>query len=367
MARYTDDSRDKVRDAVDFVDLVGSRVELRKAGVRRYVGLCPFHEERSPSFGIDPIEKLYHCFGCGVGGDVFKWVMEIENVGFSEALEILADRYNVPLERTEEDPGAAERRTREKRLMALLERAAAFYVRMLWESPEAEGARAYLGERGLDEATCREFRVGYSPSGWDRVVRASTGAGYSVEELMAVGLAQRSRGQSGVIDRFRGRLMFPWADERGRVLGFGARALSADQTPKYLNTSETDIFRKGRQVYGADIARTAAAKAGSVVLVEGYTDVIAFHQAGVRHTVGQQGTALTSDQAGALTRLASRVVLCLDADSAGQAAMLKAATVIRSVKRDADVRVVALPAGSDPADVVAREGAEAVRAMIDAA
>src|SRR4051794_12002162 len=153
MARYTDGSRDKVRDAVDFVDLVGSRVELRKAGVRRYVGLCPFHEERSPSFGIDPIEKLYHCFGCGVGGDVFKWVMELDNVGFGEALEILAERYNVTLERTDEDPRAAERRARQKQLMAVLERAGAYYVRMLWESPEAEGARRYLADRGLDEAT----------------------------------------------------------------------------------------------------------------------------------------------------------------------------------------------------------------------
>ena len=341
MARYADDSKEKVRDAVDFVDLVGSRVELRKAGVRRYTGLCPFHEERSPSFGIDPLEKVYHCFGCGAGGDVFQWVMDIENLGFVEALEVLADRYNVPLERTDEDPRAAERRARQKRLMAVLERAAAYYVRQLWEAPEAAAARAYLADRGSGRGD------GAGVPGrllavvvWDKLVGASQRAGFSADDLLAVGLAQRSRGRSGLIDRFRGRLMFPWADERGRVLGFGARALSADQQPKYLNTSETDIFHKGGQVYGADIARVPAAKAGTVVLVEGYTDVLAFHQAGVQHTVGQQGTALTKDQASALTRLASRVVLCLDADSAGREAMLKAATVVRSVKADADLRVV---------------------------
>jgi DNA primase len=364
MARYTDDSRERVRDAVDFVDLVGSRVELRKAGVRRYTGLCPFHDERSPSFGIDPLEKLYHCFGCGEGGDVFKWVMEIDHVSFGEALEILADRYNVALERTEEDPRAAERRERDKRLMALLERAAAYYVRLLWESPEAAGAREYLASRGLSEAVAREFRVGFSPEGWDRVVVGSQRSGFTEAELLAVGLAQRSRGRTSLIDRFRGRLMFPWADPRGRVLGFGARALADDQQPKYLNTAETTIFSKGSQVYGADLARVAAAKLGAVVLVEGYTDVLALHQAGARHTVGQQGTALTKDQATALTRLAPRIVLCLDADSAGQQAMLKAASVVRSVKADADLRVVALPPGSDPADVAQRESAEAVEALL---
>src|SRR3954447_25571944 len=170
MARFTDDSRDRVRDAVDFVDLVGSRVELRRAGVRRYVGLCPFHEERSPSFGIDPVEKLYHCFGCGAGGDVFKWVMELEGVPFGEALELLADRYNVALDRTEEDPRATQRRERRDRLHAVLERTAAYYVRLLWESAAAAPAREYLASRGLEEATLREFRVGYAPSAWDRVV-----------------------------------------------------------------------------------------------------------------------------------------------------------------------------------------------------
>ncbi len=365
-ARFTDDSRDKVREAVDFADLVGQRTELKRAGVNRMVGLCPFHDERSPSFGIDPVEKLYHCFGCGAGGDLFTFVMETESVGFGEALELLADRYKVPLERTEEDPGAADRRARRERLHALLERTAAWYVRMLWEAPEAAQAREYLASRGLSESVCREFRVGFSPDSWDRVVGASQRAGYSADELLASGLASRKRDGGGLLDRFRGRLMFPWADARGRVLGFGARALKEGDTPKYLNSSEGEVFSKGKQVYGTHLARAAAAKAGSVVLVEGYTDVIALHQAGVRNAVGQMGTALTDGQAGELAKLAPSVTLCLDGDSAGQNATLKGSGVLRSLTPPADVRVAALPEGSDPADVVA-EDPERMTAILDAA
>src|SRR3712207_3330916 len=173
MARYTQESREKVRDAVDFAELVGARTELRRAGARRLQGLCPFHEERTPSFGIDPVEKLYHCFGCGTGGDLFSFVMETEGLDFAGALESLADRYGVELEREAEDPREAARRVRRERLLALLERTAAYYVRVLWESPEAGAAREYLAGRGLQEATLREFRVGFAPSRWDRVLVAS--------------------------------------------------------------------------------------------------------------------------------------------------------------------------------------------------
>ncbi len=304
MARYTDDSRERVRDAVDFAELVGARTELRAAGQRRLTGLCPFHDERTPSFGIDPVEKLYHCFGCGAGGDVFKFVMETEGLDFAGALESLAARAGIELEREAEDPRDAERRARRDRLLALLERTAAYYVRVLWESAEAAPAREYLAERGLEEGALREHRVGYAPSAWDKVLTASRRAGYTEAELLAAGLVARGRDGRGVYDRFRRRIMFPLADERGRVLGFGARALSPDQKPKYLNTSESDLFHKGRMVYGADLARAAAAKAGRVVLVEGYTDVIALRQAGVTETVCSMGTALTDDQVHALRRLA---------------------------------------------------------------
>src|SRR3954453_13152409 len=181
MARYTQESREKVRDAVDFAELVGARTELRRAGANRLQGLCPFHEERTPSFGIDPVEKLYHCFGCGVGGDVFSFVMESEGLDFAGALEWLADRTGVELERDAEDPRDAARRQRDDRLFALLERTAAYYVRVLWESAEAADAREYLKARGLEESALREYRVGYSPSRWDRVLVASRSAGYTEE------------------------------------------------------------------------------------------------------------------------------------------------------------------------------------------
>jgi len=374
MARYTQESRERVRDAIDFAELVGARTELKRAGQNRLQGLCPFHEERTPSFGIDPVEKLYHCFGCGAGGDVFSFVMETEGLDFGAALESLAERAGVELERESEDPRDAAKRVRRERLLALLERTAAYYVRVLWEGGEAAGAREYLLARGLDEATLREFRVGYSPSRWDRVLMASRKAGYSEEELLAAGLSSRSRDGSGrLFDRFRGRIMFPLADERGRVLGFGARALGSGQQPKYLNTSDGEVFHKGRMVYGADLARAAAAKAGRVVLVEGYTDVIALRQAGVPEAVCSMGTALTTQQVDALARLAPRVLFCQDPDAAGQKAIgrglegLAEHNADRRTGTKVDFRIVRLPAGQDPADVVQASGADAMRRLLDGA
>jgi DNA primase len=370
--RYTQDSRERVRDAVDFEELVGARTELRKAGVRRLQGLCPFHDERTPSFGIDPVEKLYHCFGCGAGGDVFSFVMESEGLDFGGALESLADRYGVELERETEDPAMAARRERTDRLRALLERTAAYYVRVLWESPEAESARSYLAGRGLEEATLREFRVGFSPSAYDRVLTASSRAGYSDAELLACGLASQRRDGRGLIDRFRGRIMFPLCDERGRVLGFGARALRPDDRPKYLNSSDNEVFHKGRIVYGSDLARASAARAGRLVLVEGYTDVVALRQAGVPEVVCSMGTALTDQQVDALRRLAPTVLFCQDPDTAGQEAVKRGTTAVRALNnrtqgRGLDFRIVRLPSGKDPADVVQQDGADAMRSLLDRA
>jgi DNA primase len=361
--RYTEESRDRVRDAVDMADLVGTRVELRRAGVNRMEGLCPFHDERTPSFGINPAEKLFYCFGCGQGGDLFKFVELTEGLGFKEALESLAERYGIQLEPVEEDPQAAERRKERGRLYELLERTATFYVRYLWDSGEAAGARTYLAERGLDEGALREFRVGYAPSAWDKVLVASRRAGFSDRELVAAGLAVRGdKGNGRTYDRFRRRIMFPLCDGRGRVLGFGARAMGADQKPKYLNSSDNEVFHKGRMVFGADIARVAAAKASEVVVAEGYTDVIAMHQAGLRNTVGLMGTAMTDDQVSELARLAPTVLLALDADSAGQEAMLRAARV--AAGRKLALRVVPLPPGSDPADLAQAEGPDAVKRLV---
>jgi len=364
VARYTDDSNERVRDAVDMVDLVGARVELRRAGATRYEGLCPFCDERTPSFGINPGGKLFHCFGCGEGGDAFKFVQLTEGVKFKRALEFLADRYGVQLEVVEEDSAAAERRRARDRLLELLERTAAWYVRVLWQAKEAEPARAFLASRGLEEGLLREFRVGYAPSAWDRVLLASRRAGFSDRELVAAGLACRARGEGRTYDRFRRRIMFPLCDARGRVLGFGARAVGERQQPRYLNSSDNAIYHKGRQLFGADIARAYAARAGSVIVAERYTDVIAMHQSGLRNTVGLTGTALTEQQVGELARLAPTVTLALAADSAGQEAMLRAARA--AAGRNLAVRVVPLPQGANPADLIRSEGAKAVQQRVDA-
>ena len=247
MTRYTADSRDRVLDAVDMVSLVSARTELRRAGVNSYFGLCPFHEERTGSFHVSPDDKLYHCFGCQASGNPFTFVMETEGLDFKSALETLADRFGVTLETEDEDPAAASRRQRRERLYTLLGRASSYYARYLWESAEAAPAREYLLGRGLSQETLRQFRVGYAPSAWDRMLRASRAAGFSEEELLLTGLAQRSKSRPAQLyDRFRERIMFPSADARGRVRGFGARAMRENQRPKYLNTAEGDLYQKRR-------------------------------------------------------------------------------------------------------------------------
>ena len=364
MTRYTDDSRERVREAVDMVALVSARTELRRAGVNSYFGICPFHEERTGSFHVSPDERLYHCFGCQASGDAFKFVMETEGVDFSGALETLAQRFGVELQVEAEDPQAAARRERRDRLQTLVDRAAVYYARYLWEAREAADARDYLLGRGLREETLREFRVGYAPSAWDRMMLASRRAGFTDEELLTVGLAQRSKQRPGqIFDRFRGRIMFPSADQRGRVVGFGARAMRDTQRPKYLNSAENELYRKREQLFGIDLARSAAARAGRMILVEGYTDVLALHQAGLSNAVGIMGTSLTEEQVGILERVVSVLELCLDADRAGQDAMLRAARLAES--RKLELRVVPLPDGTDPADLIERDGADALRSLVE--
>jgi DNA primase len=362
VALYTSDSKDRVREAVDFLELVSARTELRRAGPARYEGLCPFHDERTPSFGIDPAQKVYYCFGCQAAGDVFTFVQETEGVDFKGALELLAERYGVELQREEEDPRQAERRQHRERLLELLSRTSAYYERYLWESKEAAHAREYLTGRGLGEEILREFRIGYAPSGWDRVLRASREGKFTNREVYEAGLAQRSEQSGKLYDRFRSRIVFPLADIRGRVLGFGARAMSEGRGPKYLNTADNDVYHKGLHLYGADLARQHATRAGQVILCEGYTDVIALHQAGMRNAVGLMGTALTADQVGELARMAQTILLALDADSAGQEAMLKAFRL--TSKRNLELRVAVLPPGSDPADLVQNAGPEAMQAAV---
>src|SRR5512133_3386751 len=300
MARFTTDSRDRVKDAADIVEIVSAYTDLQQRG-QDYWGNCPFHEERTPSFKVNPRDKLYYCFGCEASGDVFRFVEEKEGLSCPEAVEALAERYGVGL------------------------------------------------ERGLGEEVLRRFGVGMAPSPWDQVLTGSQRAGFKVEELVAAGLAQKGR-QGGHYDRFRNRITFPIRDQRGRVLGFGARALSPGAQPKYLNSPEGELYRKSHTLYGIDQARGPIAKARRAILVEGYTDVLALHQAGVEEAVAIMGTALTPEQLSLLAGLTDSVVLALDADAAGADAMIRAQKVAGG--RGLELRVTAMPEGEDPADLL---------------
>jgi DNA primase len=295
---------------------------------------------------------------------VFRFVQEKEGLGFGEAVETLADRYGVEMEREREDPRAEEARKRRARLGEALERTAQFYAHYLWESREAGKAREYLGSRGFGEEVLRAFGVGYAPSAWDQVLTRGQRAGFGVPELAAAGLVQKGR-QGGHYDRFRARIMFPVRDGRGRVQGFGARALRPDSKPKYLNSPEGELYRKSRTLYGIDRARAAIAKAGRAVVVEGYMDVLAAHQAEIEEAVAVMGTAITPEQLQQLSGHAEEAVLALDADRAGRAAMLRAQHVAGS--RKLRLRVAAMPAGEDPADMLKTGEAGRVREVIEGA
>src|SRR5665811_1201615 len=333
--------------------------ELRKAGAN-YSGRCPFHEERTPSFSVNPAEKLYYCFGCGAGGNLFGFVQAKENLDFAAAVEYLADKYGIVLEYEESSPrGDAERRRRE-RLRALLEQATQYYERVLHDSQAAAPARQYLAQRGLAEDICHQFRLGFSLPGWDKLRDAARSKKFSEEELLAAGLVVPGKSVRPY-DRFRGRIMFPLADDRGRTLGFGARTMG-DERPKYLNSPETPLYHKSEAVFGLHAAKAAAGREDRVYVVEGYTDVLALVQAGVHNVVASMGTALTEQQLKRLARVTRNLYLCFDADAAGLGAMSRALTLGR--KMGLSLHVVRVPDGLDPADyVLSGAGGEGFRAL----
>jgi DNA primase len=343
VARIQEAAVREVVAAADMVEVVAARTQLRRVGAR-YTGLCPFHEERTPSFSVNPQDKLFYCFGCGAGGDVITFVRETEQLDFAGAVEWLAERFRVTLEYEEASPRVDAHRRRRERLYSILDQAASFYERHLWESEAGEPARAYLTGRGLEEGVCREFRLGLAPMGNQLAAKASA-KGFSAEELRAAGLLNR-RGN----DYFSGRLLFPLADARGRVVGIGARRLREGDplAAKYVNSPEGELFHKGSILYGLHLARTAIAKAQHACVVEGYTDVLALRQAGFEAVVASMGTSLTERQLRELGRLARRVYLCFDADAAGEAATLRGMEL--AAGQGLDVHVVPLPPGLDPAD-----------------
>ena len=344
MARIKDTSVDAVKHAADMAAVVELRTQLRKGGGGELTGRCPFHDERTPSFWLNPVKQLYYCFGCGAKGDLISFVRETEGLDFAEAVERLADRFNVPLEYEEASPGQDAARKRRERLYAVLEQAASFYERYLWDSQAGSMARDYLAGRALSEEACREFRLGLALGG-TVLTRKAVEKGFTVDELRAAGLT-RERGD----DFFGRRLVFPLTDARGRVVGFQARRLHEDDPlkAKYVNTPESELFHKGSIVYGLDKARAAIAKDDRACVVEGNTDVIALRQAGFQPVVASMGTALTAQHLRELGRLTKRLWLAFDGDAAGESAALRGMDL--AVTQGFDVRVVALPPGIDPAD-----------------
>lgn len=343
MARIKDSSVAEVKAAADIVEVVSLRTSLRRASSARFSGRCPFHEERTPSFSVDPVGKLYYCFGCGKGGDVVRFVEETENLDFAGAIEWLAERFRVTLEYEESDPAADRARARRERLYAVLDHTATYFERLLWDGEAGAPVRAYLESRGLGEVVAKEFRLGLSPG--SGLAAKARDRGFTPEELRAAGLVN----QRGT-DYFPFRLMFPLSDARGRIVGFQARKLREDDPlrGKYVNTPESELFKKSHVLYGLHLARPAIAKQDRAVVVEGNTDVIALRQAGFEPVVASMGTALTEHQLRELGRLTKRLYLCFDADAAGQEATLRGMEL--AVGQGFAVHVVTLPSGQDPAD-----------------
>lgn len=354
---YSRDDIDLVREKTDLVELAAEVTKVKRSG-RSTMAVCPFHSEKTPSLSIDGSRGLYHCFGCGKSGDVFKWVEETQTVDFTGALELLARRAGVTLTI---DPEAAKRRSHRERLVEATSIAVEFYVERLKMGPDAGSARSYLRSRGYDGEVVDQFQLGYSPEGWEELVRHLRDRGIRDDTMQKAGLASGTR-KGGVVDRFRGRVMFPIFDLRGDPVGFGARVLDGDG-PKYLNTPETPIYHKSRLLYGLNWAKSDIVRRDTAVVVEGYTDVIAMHRADMPVAVATCGTALGEDHLDLLRRFSERVVLAFDADEAGVGAALRGFE--RSVPGDLDLRVALLPEGKDPADVVADGNADALRAAVE--
>jgi DNA primase len=359
---------EEVKSRLDIVEVVGQYLQLQKAG-RTFKAPCPFHAEKTPSFIVSPERQSWHCFGaCSTGGDVISFVMRREGIEFPEALRMLAERAGVQLK--ERRPASPEQERARERLYAANEAAAEWFTKLLNEDA-GRGAKTYLGQRGIDEATAQAFGLGYAQDEWHAAEEYLTKLGFSGRELLNAGLLVS--GDRGTHDRFRGRLMFPLWDLKGRVIGFGARAMGDDQEPKYLNTAQTPLFDKGNTLYAYDKAKDAIKEEGRAVVVEGYMDVIAAHQHGFRNVIAQMGTALTERQVRLLKRLTGEVVLALDADQAGTQAMIRGHDVVMETHAEdesavpivnwrglvsyqesasVELKVAVLPRNKDPDDVI---------------
>ncbi|MFD5035945.1 DNA primase [Streptomyces sp. NPDC058378] len=364
--RINDDDVKAVRDAVPIDAVVSEYLQLRNAGGGNLKGLCPFHDEKSPSFQVSPAKGLFHCFGCQEGGDTIAFVMKIDHLTFSETVERLAGQAGITLRYEEGGYNPSHQRGERIRLVEAHKIAADFYREQL-NGPEAEIGRAFLAARGFDQEAAAHFGVGYSPAGWDHLTRYLRGKGFSDKELIGSGLSQD--GRRGPIDRFRGRLMWPISDTSGEIVGFGARKLRDDDNgPKYLNTPETAIYKKSQVLYGIDLAKKDIAKASRAVVVEGYTDVMACHLAGVTTAIATCGTSFGNDHIKILRRLlmdngSARVIFTFDGDAAGQKAALRAFE--DDQKFAAETYIAIAPDNMDPCDLRLAKGDDAVRDLVE--
>ncbi|MFF3409017.1 DNA primase [Streptomyces sp. NPDC002742] len=365
--RINDEDVKAVRDAVPIDAVVSEYLQLRNAGGGNLKGLCPFHDEKSPSFQVSPSKGLFHCFGCQEGGDTITFVMKVDHLTFSESVERLAAQAGITLRYEEGGYNPAHQRGERIRLVEAHQAAAKFYIEQLDTSPEADTGRTFLAERGFDQAAAAHFGVGYSPQGWDHLTRHLRGKGFTDKELVLSGLAQE--GRRGPIDRFRGRLMWPIRDIGGEVVGFGARKLyESDNGPKYLNTPDTAIYKKSQVLYGIDLAKKDIAKSSRAVVVEGYTDVMACHLAGITTAIATCGTAFGGDHIKILRRLlmdngSARVIFTFDGDAAGQKAALRAFE--DDQKFAAETYIAIAPDGMDPCELRLAKGDAAVADLVE--
>ena len=334
---------EQVRNASDIVDVIGSFLKLKRAGTN-FIGLCPFHNEKTPSFNVSPSRQIFHCFGCHKGGDVFTFLREFENLNFVEVVQRLAERASIPIE-FEMTPGQREEHSDKETLRTLHEHVAKRWETTLANDARAQTARDYLAKRSISDEAVKRFRLGFAPDEWSDTMNWAKSKKYDPELLQKGGLA--IAGDKGHYDRFRGRLIFPICDEQGRVIGFSGRVLSAEQKGgKYINSPETPIFSKRRVIYGLDKAKRPILNAKSVIVCEGQLDIIACHLADIENTVAPQGTALTADHARILKRYAEEVVLCFDSDTAGQQAALRSLDDL--LASGLAIRVAVIPQPHDP-------------------
>lgn len=353
--RIPEETIEKVRQALDIVDVISEYVQLKKQG-RNFVGLCPFHGEKTPSFSVSPDKQLYHCFGCGAGGNVFSFVMESEGISFIESVEKLAERTNVSLpELDSKANGKPEVSDQMKRWFQGHELAAKLYHHVLTVSDEGREAREYLRKRGFTKEMIDKFQIGYAPNSWDFLSSFLDKRSFSAEEMSECGLLGLRDFDNKPYDRFRGRIMFPIWDRRGNMIAFGGRVIS-DGHPKYLNSPESEVFNKSDVLYFFHKARSVMRKKNEAVLFEGYVDVISAWRAGIENGVASLGTALTESQAKMIRRNADKIILCYDSDNAGLNATYKNAQILESI--GAQVVIGKLPEGDDPHDYIQRHGAD---------